>query len=141
MPSKEIPSKEELLKIAEDVIPREGVIFLKDLYIELDISQTTFDKIFPTDSEEKSFLLQLIKKERISQKKKLRKDWKGSLSATLQIALYKLLADKEELDRLNNQAIEEQAKKIAELVYKNGNIDGIREKFNSLRERNKTNSK
>ena len=51
-----------------------------------------------------------LKKNRISTKKELRNKWREGENATTQVALYKLLADKDEFQRLASSHIDHTSK-------------------------------
>lgn len=107
---------EELEKMALEAIADYELLSIVDLAAILPISRTTFynkgmDKI---DSIKKAF-----EKNRLSIKSKLRKQWADSeASATVQIALYKLAANEDELQRLTSSRHELTGKDGKDLVEK-----------------------
>ena len=95
--------KEELFERAKKAIAKDNsIVFIDDLVCELGISTPTFYVHFPVDSNEIKDIKDLLQANKTRTKKKLRKQWENvESSAGLQIALYKLIATSEELERLN----------------------------------------
>lgn len=89
--------KEKLFEDAIKAIGENDPIFIEDLISLLPCSKPTFYDHFPVDSNEFYQLKELIDKNKIFKKRKLRKNWEGEDSApALQLALYKLLASPDE---------------------------------------------
>lgn len=89
-------------------IDSQNLFFMADVYAYLGISHDSFYRFFPTGSERYEEIKKRIERNRQKTKVSMRSKWYQSNTASLQISLYKLLATKEELNRLNNmQAIDE----------------------------------
>jgi hypothetical protein len=106
---------------AQAIIKKDtSIVFIDDLLCELAMSPSTFYKHFPIDSKEMDCLKDLLQSNKTRTKKKLRKQWENvDSSAGLQIALYKLIATAEELERLNppkEKKEEESEEKVTPLV-------------------------
>jgi hypothetical protein len=94
--------KDELVKKALDIIVKEDVTCLAELWLCMGISQTTGYKYGLDDLEE---IKKAIDQQKTSLKKKMRRNWRNSDNATLQIAEFKLLSSDDELARLNTQKV------------------------------------
>lgn len=94
-----IYSDEELIEMALTAIKEYNLVFLTDIVAYLPISRATFynrglDKLDTLKTE--------ITNNKIQTKQALRAKWFNRDNATTQIALYRLLADDDELRRLQN---------------------------------------
>jgi hypothetical protein len=94
--------KDELVKKALDIIVKEDVTCLAELWLCMGISQTTGYKYGLDDLEE---IKKAIDQQKTAIKKKMRRNWRNSDNATLQIAEFKLLSSDDELARLNTQKV------------------------------------
>jgi hypothetical protein len=95
-------NKQELIDEALAIIPREECVTLEEVWLFMGITRTTaFNYQLNVVDEIKEAVLQ----EKIKVKKKLRRKWRDSDNATLQIAEFKLCSDDEELARLNTQKV------------------------------------
>lgn len=95
-------NKQELINEALAIIPREECVTLEEVWLFMGITRTTaFNYQLNTVDEIKEAVLQ----EKIKVKKKLRRRWRDSDNATLQIAEFKLCSDDDELARLNTQKV------------------------------------
>lgn len=106
----------EIEEMALNAIAEYELLSIVDLASILPISRTTFYNkgINKLDSIKKAF-----EKNRMSIKSKLRKQWADSdASATVQIALYKLAANEDELQRLTSSRHELTGKDGKDLVEK-----------------------
>jgi len=114
-------SKQELEQQALEVIDKENIIFIEDLVTFMPCSAKTF---YNHELHKLQTLKDKINNNKIKDKATLRAKWFKSDNATLQVALYKLLANEEELDRLNNRekVVEENTPKL-EIT-----LNGINEK-------------
>lgn len=94
------------------------IVFVEDLLAEISMSKATFYSHFPIESNELNTIKELLGRNQIQLKKQLRKNWKDSQSsATVQIALYKLIANPDELQRLNPpKQKEEEVKQVKPIV-------------------------
>ena len=80
-----------------------SIVLMQELFCYMPCSIDTFYTHIPTNSEKFGHIKELLHKNKVAIKQKLKKNWeKEDASAALQIALYKLLADEDELQRLSN---------------------------------------
>lgn len=84
----------EILK----VIAKERITFFGDLAAYIAPSMST---LYEWELEKSEDIKRALAINRINTKRKLRKNWEASDNATLQLALYKLIGDDDELERLN----------------------------------------
>lgn len=92
--------KKKALKILEK---KRDIYFFSDLAIELGVSrQYLYERGFSPDKDDA--LKEALENNKKFVKRGLRAKWYTNDNATTQVALYKLLADDEELKRLNNNA-------------------------------------
>ena len=105
--------KDQLLERAIKATADKDCVFVADVIAALGISAQTMYRHFPKNSDELEHIKEKLNDNRASKKKSLRKQWASAdASASLQISLYKLLADKDELARLNGAGyIEDEAHK------------------------------
>jgi len=99
----------ELLKQSLKIIETEEVVFIEELVSYLPCDKKTF---YTHKLHENPDIKAAMTKNKVSKKAKLRKKWFDSENATLQVALYKLLANEEELERLQNTKASEQDKNL-----------------------------
>lgn len=79
----------------------QDVVFLEDLYQILPCSHQTFKTHFPSESAELATIKELLEVNKTKRKKGLRKKWYDSDTAPLQLALYKLMANPDEIRALS----------------------------------------
>lgn len=92
--------KKKALAILEK---KKDIYFFSDLAIELGMSrQYLYERGFSPDKDDA--LKEALENNKKYVKRGLRAKWYTNDNATTQVALYKLLADEEELKRLNNNA-------------------------------------
>ena len=84
----------------------ESIFFVGDMCTEVGISRATFYNLFPAGTKNNKLIMQKISKNRFLTRKGLQKKWFDSNNATLQLALYKLIATDEERKRLSSTYIE-----------------------------------
>lgn len=103
--------KDKIYKQALKVLEaNKKVVFVKQLVARLPVSVPTFYELFNTTSEEFNTLKDLLDENKVRRKEGLMDQWEDpSASASLQISLFKLLADDEELQRLNNERKSDQS--------------------------------
>ena len=90
-----------------------GLIFKADIWAHIGISHSTFYEHFSDFSECLKEIEQALLKNKIDLKVGLRRKWRDSENATLQLALYKLVCTNEERLALSmNQAFSEQEKTL-----------------------------
>ena len=118
--------RQELIERAVEVINRKKLVFITEVIHHLGISNKSFYNHKLQDAEEVKAGLQ---KNKIDMKGVLRIKWFKSENATLQISLYKLLADDEERKRLTQQYFQHEG----EVNHKN-RIDATKLKDETLRD-------
>ena len=72
------------------------IIFVDEVIDNLPICKRTFYNHFPIESSELTLIHEAIEKNKIKQKRILRRKWLNSDSSNSQIALYKLIGTEEE---------------------------------------------
>ena len=95
--------KEDMIKLSLDAIEDNNLVFVTEIFAFVPFSQATFynHKLEGLESIKKA-----LDDNRVKTKSQMRKKWLESTNATLQIALYKLLATPEEYDRLIQQKLD-----------------------------------
>lgn len=91
--------KKELTKTALKVIEKEKLVFFSDLVCFLPISESG---AYKKKLHEVESIKAALYSNKQMKKRELRTKWSDSENATLQMGLYKLLANENELERLNN---------------------------------------
>lgn len=96
-------NSEELYQLAITACQDVNCTFIDDIISVLPCTKSTFYKYIPLGSHQLNHIKELLIANRVAIKKKLRKQW-GFIdaSAALQVALYKLIANDDELARLVN---------------------------------------
>lgn len=94
---------ENIEKRALEIIEEYKVINFKEIEAYLPQCRGT---LYNHDLHKLDTIKTAIEKNRLLVKAGLRKKWYDSDNATVQIALYKLIADEDELTRLNSQKVE-----------------------------------
>lgn len=79
------------------VIREEKLTFFNDLSLFIEPTMST---LYEWEFEKSETIKAELGKNRLASKKKMRRKWEDSDNATLQLAAYKLIADKEELESL-----------------------------------------
>lgn len=92
---------DKIYKQTLELIDKHKLIFIEDIVSFLPITKTTFYDYFKIDSNEMDAIKGALNKNRIELKVSMRSKWYKSENPTLQMGLYKLLANEDELDRLN----------------------------------------
>ena len=95
--------RKKIFEQAKDVIVKHKLFFIKDIVAFLPIAKKTFYEYFPLDSNESNELKELLEQNRVELKVSMRSKWYKSNSPALQMALMKLIANKDELRRLSMQ--------------------------------------
>lgn len=99
--------KTDMIKQSLEAIKENNLVFVEEIIAFVPFGKTTFYEHKLNESND-------IKKEldnnRITIKAELRKNWRGSKSPALQIALYRLLATESEYDRLVLQKVDHSTK-------------------------------
>jgi len=98
---------EELEKLAIKAIQKHKLIFIQEVVHFLPCSSATF---YNKELEKLESIKKAIEENKISMKGGLRDKWYEAGNATTEIALYKLCATPEELEKLNKQNIDHTTK-------------------------------
>jgi hypothetical protein len=93
-------SNQELEQMAVEAIVNNTYVFITDVIVDLPISSSTF---YARKLEESEIIKEALLRVRTKMKGGLRKKWYESTNSATQIALYRLIANKEELDALSQQ--------------------------------------
>jgi len=101
--------RQKLYEEAKHLIVSMELVRDYQVYNELGIAESTFYDKFKSDSKEMETIKRLLSQNRSSIKRRLMKSFEDGNSAE-KIALFKLLANKEELDILQNQQVEHKGK-------------------------------
>jgi hypothetical protein len=120
---------DELFKQACELTDKHKLLFVDDIIALLPCAKSTFYTKFPEGSDYLNKIKEIIDRNRVTLKVGLRKKWHDSDNATLQLALYKLLANPQELAALTNYRQDEsenvpQAPISVNFVLKNKEDDG-----------------
>lgn len=83
------------------------IVFIEDLICELPLGKTSF---YGKRLNEVNDIKNLLERNKTEQKRSMRKKWMQSDNPTLQLAYYKLIANKEEYERLNTQKYDHTSK-------------------------------
>jgi len=94
--------KDEMLHRALDVIKAEECVTLEEVVLFMPCGKTTF---YALGLNEVNEIKEAIEQQKIAIKKKMRRNWRNSDNATLQIAEYKLISTDAELERLNTTKV------------------------------------
>lgn len=98
--------REKLYTQAIKAIGDNNLFFIEDVITMLPCSKATFYEYYPAGSDELNYLKEMIEKNKVAQKVKMRKKWGDSDNATLQMALMKLISTDDERKRLAVSYIE-----------------------------------
>src|SRR5574343_1691129 len=99
-------NKKKIFEQAKEVIVKHKLFFVDDIVAFLPCSNSTFYDYFPANSDELDELKELLNQNRTELKVSMRSKWYKSNSPALQMALMKLIGNKEELKRLSMQHID-----------------------------------
>lgn len=94
---------EKYFNYAIVLIEKNKLIYFDDVAAYLGISRTAFYDHFKVGSDKYNSIKELIEKNKVTLKVSLRNKWFNGDAPATQIALYKLLATDEELERLTNK--------------------------------------
>ena len=100
---------DELFKQACELTEKHKLLFVEDIIALLPCAKSTFYTKFPEGSDYLNAIKEIIDRNRVTIKVGMRKKWHDSDNATLQLALYKLLANPQELAALTNYKQDDQA--------------------------------
>ena len=94
-----LEKQKEYIEKALKVIKDEKIFYIDEIASSIGMSRSNFYFYL---LEKMDIIIEAIEQTKISIKKKLRAKWEDSESATLQIALYKVIANDDETQRLNS---------------------------------------
>lgn len=103
-------SKEEILKEAIAAVESHSLYFIDDVVAFVACSRSTFYEYFPADSDELDSLKELLNRNKISMKVKLRARLSEGEKAAEILALYKLIATEDERRALSMQHVDHTTK-------------------------------
>jgi hypothetical protein len=115
-------NKEEILEKCIEVIREEKLTFFNDLTIYVEPTMAT---LYEWEFEKSERIKSELAKNKLRSKKKMRCKWEESDNATLQIAAYKLIAEKEEIEALTVNKVDNRN------TYPEG-VQVVMRNFNSL---------
>lgn len=107
---------DKLYNLAIKHIETEELYFMEDIIALLGISKPCFYDHFKNDSNELNYFKELLTKNKSSAKISMRKKWKESDNASLQMGLYKLIGSEEERKRLNSAYIDQKTEHKGEIT-------------------------
>ena len=93
----------ELEKKAIEAIKKNKLIFLEEVISYLPCNRGTF---YLNNLNKLDSILELLEENKIEEKVKLRKKWRGTDNAALNLALYKLCSSEEEQAKLNPNKVD-----------------------------------
>ena len=94
-----LEKQKEYIEKALKVIKDEKIFYIDEIASSIGMSRSNF---YFYGLDKMDIIIEAIEQTKISIKKKLRAKWEDSESATLQIALYKVIANDDETQRLNS---------------------------------------
>jgi len=114
--------KDKIYELAKEVIIEHTLYFVEDVVSLLPCSKPTFYEFFPIESNELNTLKELLDKNKINTKVRLRKKLEQGDKAAEILALYKLIATPEERSALSMQQIDHttQGEKLNVISLGNG---------------------
>jgi hypothetical protein len=99
-------NEKQLFEEAKQHIIKNDLVFVDEVIHFLPCSKTTFYTFFFDGSDELNELKELLDKNKVNLKRELRGKWKNSEAPALQLSLYKLMANSDELKSLSMQSID-----------------------------------
>lgn len=116
-------NQDEIIEQALKVIEEEECVTIDEVCLYLPIGRNT---LYSWELDKLNKLKEAIEGQKIKQKKKMRRNWRNSDNATLQIAEFKLMANVDELETLTISKVKQDVK--VELPKVNfSTIDGTKE--------------
>lgn len=109
-------NKKEIYNQAIEAITKNNLFFIEDIVAWLPISKPTFYEFFPPESNELNNLKDLLNTNKIKTKSAIRAKLFKSDKAGELLALYRLICDDDERQKLNQQYIEMRQKHDRELT-------------------------
>ena len=97
-------NKNEILQKALSAIDNEECVTIEEVLLFLPIATSTF---YAWEMEKSEDLKDALNAMKVKLKKKMRRNWRDSDNATLQIAEFKLISSDEERDKLNTQKVQQ----------------------------------
>lgn len=97
-------NRDEVLQQALTAIETEECVTIEEVLLYLPCAKSTFYSLQLDESNELKEALNAMK---VKLKKKMRRNWRNSDNATLQIAEFKLISTDEERDRLNTSKVQQ----------------------------------
>jgi len=102
--------KNKLFEQAKKAVLDYDLVFIEEIINYIPCSKPTFYEHFPIDSNELNELKELIEKNKLKIKYRLRSKWENMEAPALQLSLYKLLANSDEIRALSMQSIDHTSK-------------------------------
>lgn len=102
--------KDKILQEATDAIKSNSLYFIEDVVAFVSCSRSTFYDYFPADSDESDNLKELLNRNKVSMKVKLRSRLSEGDKAAEILALYKLIATDDERRALSMQHVDHTTK-------------------------------
>lgn len=94
--------REELKRQALEIIDREEITTFNEIHLYMKAHRAT---LYTHELDKDDDIKKAIEGQKVAIKKKMRRNWRNSDNATLQIAEFKLLSSDDELARLNTQKV------------------------------------
>ena len=102
--------KKKIYDQAIEAIEKNNLFFIEDIVAFIPCDKTTFYRFFPVESNEYNNIKDKLDDNKIKTKSSIRAKLYKSSKASELLALYRLIASKEEHQKLNQQYIEHSAK-------------------------------
>jgi hypothetical protein len=128
--------KEEIFKQACEAIEKNNLFFVEDIVAWLPISKATLYEFFPLESDELNNLKNLLNINKTKTKSAIRAKLFKSDKAGELLALYRLICDNEERQKLNQQYIEMRADVKSKQELTPDQINDLISKFNPHNNKN-----
>jgi hypothetical protein len=129
-------NKEEIFKQACEAIEKNNLFFVEDIVAWLPISKATLYEFFPLESDELNNLKNLLNINKTKTKSAIRAKLFKSDKAGELLALYRLICDNEERQKLNQQYIEMRADVKSKQELTPDQINELISKFNPHNNKN-----
>ena len=94
--------RDELKRQALEIIDREEITTFNEIHLYMKAHRAT---LYTHELDKDDDIKKAIEEQKVAIKKKMRRNWRNSDNATLQIAEFKLLSSDDELARLNTQKV------------------------------------
>ena len=118
--------KKKLYEQAKEAVTKNNLFFIEDVVAFLPCHKATFYEYFPIDSDELNDIKERLDQNKIKTKSAIRAKLYKSDKASELLALYRLIATKEEHQRLNQSYVDHttDGDKIQSVTPVNLSIDG-----------------